>query len=269
MNKTFFFIISGIHMQTQAQAHTGRLKELKQREFYRALAFRRQKRQREERRRERGFRRPRQKQKEERAPGSGPMFRSTTVAVEPANATGSPGLRRESWVDFHTRASASSSTSLAPDPQSQLMEPFLSLNPSLATNLINSTTHWDYHLAPVAPVATVFSTMSGAGPSRDDGGIGTQASVANGTGPQHSVSSETGNGASTCAADKPFCQVQSRDGTTVLLWPTEMISFTKTSPSISFSVNPLFYDFRAHARAKEADHNGRDVAVEEEAGKAK
>lgn len=50
---------------------------------------------------------------------------------------------------------------------------------------------------------------------------------------------------------EPFCRVLSRDGTRVLLWPSEMVSYTKTSPSISFSINPLLYDFRAHNRARE------------------
>lgn len=50
---------------------------------------------------------------------------------------------------------------------------------------------------------------------------------------------------------EPFCRVQSRDGSRVLLWPSEMVSYTKTSPSISYSINPLLYDFRAHNRAKE------------------
>lgn len=50
---------------------------------------------------------------------------------------------------------------------------------------------------------------------------------------------------------EPFCHVQSRDGSRVLLWPSEMVSYTKTSPSISYSINPLLYDFRAHNRARE------------------
>ncbi|AWP14578.1 putative zinc finger protein 804A [Scophthalmus maximus] len=48
---------------------------------------------------------------------------------------------------------------------------------------------------------------------------------------------------------EPFCPVLSRDGGRVLLWPSEMVRYTKTSPSISYSVNPLLYDFRAHNRA--------------------
>lgn len=50
---------------------------------------------------------------------------------------------------------------------------------------------------------------------------------------------------------EPFCRVLSRDSSRVLLWPSEMVSYTKTSPSISYSINPLLYDFRAHNRAKE------------------
>lgn len=50
---------------------------------------------------------------------------------------------------------------------------------------------------------------------------------------------------------EPFCRVMSRDGRRVLLWPTEMVNYTRTSPSVSYSVNPLLYDFRAHNKAKE------------------
>lgn len=58
---------------------------------------------------------------------------------------------------------------------------------------------------------------------------------------------------------EPFYHVQSRDGSRVLLWPSEMVSYTKISPSISYSINPLLYDFRAHNRAKEGgkDKKGR------------
>lgn len=49
---------------------------------------------------------------------------------------------------------------------------------------------------------------------------------------------------------EPFCPVLSRDGGRVLLWPSEMVRHTRTSPSLSYSVNPLLYDFRAHARGR-------------------
>lgn len=67
---------------------------------------------------------------------------------------------------------------------------------------------------------------------------------------------------------EPFYRVQSRDGSRVLLWPSEMVSYTKISPSISYSINPLLYDFKAHNRAKEGgkDKKGR---LEEESKRIK
>ncbi|KAM8851988.1 LOW QUALITY PROTEIN: uncharacterized protein ACB058_011051 [Synchiropus picturatus] len=49
---------------------------------------------------------------------------------------------------------------------------------------------------------------------------------------------------------EPFCPVLSRDGSRVLLWPSEMLSHTKASPPVSYSINPLLYDFRAHNKAR-------------------
>ncbi|CAL8348304.1 unnamed protein product [Boreogadus saida] len=57
------------HINSYDHHHKQRLKELRQREFYRALACRRQRRLREERRRQRSFRRPRHLQNEERRGG--------------------------------------------------------------------------------------------------------------------------------------------------------------------------------------------------------
>ncbi|KAJ4923936.1 hypothetical protein JOQ06_028191, partial [Pogonophryne albipinna] len=62
---------------------------------------------------------------------------------------------------------------------------------------------------------------------------------------------------------EPFCRVLSRDGTRVFLWPSEMLSFTKTSPSISFSINPLLYDFRAHNRARDGGEGRKKRGSEE------
>ncbi|XP_048835603.1 zinc finger protein 804A isoform X2 [Brienomyrus brachyistius] len=44
---------------------------------------------------------------------------------------------------------------------------------------------------------------------------------------------------------QPFCSVLSRDGSTVLPWPSEMLTFTRTEPSLSYSCNPLHFDFKA------------------------
>ncbi|NXA15630.1 Z804B protein, partial [Sapayoa aenigma] len=42
----------------------------------------------------------------------------------------------------------------------------------------------------------------------------------------------------------PFLHVMSKDGTTALQWPTELLLFTKTEPCISYGCNPLYFDFR-------------------------
>ncbi|XP_009081088.1 PREDICTED: zinc finger protein 804B, partial [Acanthisitta chloris] len=42
----------------------------------------------------------------------------------------------------------------------------------------------------------------------------------------------------------PFLHVVSKDGTTALQWPTELLLFTKTEPCISYGCNPLYFDFR-------------------------
>ncbi|XP_072246661.1 uncharacterized protein [Leuresthes tenuis] len=123
------------HINSYDHHHKQRLKELKQREFYRALACRRQRRRKEEKKEERALKRLHQhdeKRTGECAPGSGPMFRSTTVAVDPANQS-RPDFERN-WADFH-----SSSASLGTKPQTQLIQPFLPLE----TGLLSST-QWAY-----------------------------------------------------------------------------------------------------------------------------
>ncbi|XP_019715977.1 uncharacterized protein LOC109510239 isoform X2 [Hippocampus comes] len=65
---------------------------------------------------------------------------------------------------------------------------------------------------------------------------------------------------------EPFCPVLSRDGSRVLLWPSEMVRRTRTSPSLSYGVNPLLYDFRAHARGRGQAAGGIKSAVIKRAG---
>ncbi|XP_055493811.1 zinc finger protein 804A [Leucoraja erinacea] len=45
--------------------------------------------------------------------------------------------------------------------------------------------------------------------------------------------------------DAPFFPVISKDESTVLQWPSEMLHFTSTQPSITFCCNPLYFDFRS------------------------
>ncbi|KAK6325082.1 hypothetical protein J4Q44_G00044240 [Coregonus suidteri] len=58
---------------------------------------------------------------------------------------------------------------------------------------------------------------------------------------------------------KPFCSILSRDGRTVLQWPSEMLTFTRTNPSISYSCNPLHFDFRAPTKSTGCRVVERDV----------
>ncbi|XP_078129907.1 uncharacterized protein LOC144532845 [Sander vitreus] len=124
------------HINSYDHHHKQRLKELKQREFYRALACRRQRRRREEKRELRRLQKHEERRTGECAPGSGPMFRSTTVAVEPANQTRPDSV--QNWGDNNT-----SSAPLGTNPQTPLIQPFLPLDPALETRLL-SNTQWAY-----------------------------------------------------------------------------------------------------------------------------
>ncbi|CAM4533414.1 unnamed protein product [Caretta caretta] len=56
----------------------------------------------------------------------------------------------------------------------------------------------------------------------------------------------------------PFLHVLSKDGSTALQWPTELLLFTKTAPCISYGCNPLYFDFRLslnHRDRKERETN--------------
>ncbi|XP_037320971.2 zinc finger protein 804A [Pungitius pungitius] len=121
------------HINSHDHHHKQRLKELKQREFYRALSCRRQRRRREEKREERALRRLRKHEERrtgECAPGSGPMFRSTTVAVEPANQTKPESV--QDWDGVHCAGAA-----LGTKLQTQLTRPSLPLDPALRSRLLS------------------------------------------------------------------------------------------------------------------------------------
>ncbi|KAJ8364635.1 hypothetical protein SKAU_G00134660 [Synaphobranchus kaupii] len=42
----------------------------------------------------------------------------------------------------------------------------------------------------------------------------------------------------------PFFPVLSKDESTTLQWPTELLEFTQAQPSLSYSCNPLYFDFK-------------------------
>nr|XP_040034702.1 uncharacterized protein LOC120820700 isoform X1 [Gasterosteus aculeatus aculeatus] len=127
------------HINSHDHHHKQRLKELKQREFYRALSCRRQRRRREEKREERALRRLRKHEERrtgECAPGSGPMFRSTTVAVEPANQSRPEFV--QNWDGVHYGGA-----SLGTKPQTQATRPFLPLDPALESRLLGDA-QWPF-----------------------------------------------------------------------------------------------------------------------------
>ncbi|NXT64266.1 Z804A protein, partial [Chaetops frenatus] len=63
--------------------------------------------------------------------------------------------------------------------------------------------------------------------------------------------SEEGSGAPKSKPDlckrpcQPFVPVLSKYGSNILQWPSEMLVYTSTDPSISYSCNPLYFDFKS------------------------
>uniref|UniRef100_A0A452UR52 Zinc finger protein 804A n=1 Tax=Ursus maritimus TaxID=29073 RepID=A0A452UR52_URSMA len=54
---------------------------------------------------------------------------------------------------------------------------------------------------------------------------------------------------------EPFVPVLNKDGSTILQWPSEMLIYTTTQPSISYSCNPLCFDFKATKLNSSLDKN--------------
>ncbi|CAI9545309.1 unnamed protein product, partial [Staurois parvus] len=50
--------------------------------------------------------------------------------------------------------------------------------------------------------------------------------------------------------NKDFLPVQSKNGSKIFQWPSEMMMYTCTQPSISYSCNPLHFDFRLSKEKK-------------------
>ncbi|XP_054825863.1 zinc finger protein 804A [Eublepharis macularius] len=54
---------------------------------------------------------------------------------------------------------------------------------------------------------------------------------------------------------EPFVPVLNKHGSTILQWPSEMLSYTNTEPSISYSCNPLCFDFRSSRASESLERN--------------
>uniref|UniRef100_A0A671MGF8 Zinc finger protein 804A-like n=1 Tax=Sinocyclocheilus anshuiensis TaxID=1608454 RepID=A0A671MGF8_9TELE len=64
---------------------------------------------------------------------------------------------------------------------------------------------------------------------------------------------------------QPFFSVLSRDGNTIFQWPSEMVTFTRAEPSLSFSCNPLHFDFkRSRIRRSAVTHEMTEPKTDEE-----
>ncbi|XP_043824544.1 zinc finger protein 804B [Dromiciops gliroides] len=58
----------------------------------------------------------------------------------------------------------------------------------------------------------------------------------------------------------PFLHVLSKDGSTSLQWPTELLLFTKTKPCLSYGCNPLYFDFKHSRNTKAANKQSEENA---------
>ncbi|XP_062389612.1 zinc finger protein 804A [Sardina pilchardus] len=64
---------------------------------------------------------------------------------------------------------------------------------------------------------------------------------------------------------QPFFSVRSRDGNTIFQWPSEMLTFTKAGPPLSYSCNPLHFDFKgSHNRAPGDPRQDAETKTDEE-----
>ncbi|XP_036395470.1 G patch domain-containing protein 8 [Megalops cyprinoides] len=62
-----------------------------------------------------------------------------------------------------------------------------------------------------------------------------------------------------------FVNVLSKDGSTTLKWPTELLLYTKSEPYVSYSCNPLYFDFK-HSRNKHKSNKSTRVAGPDHCG---
>ncbi|NWI88938.1 GPTC8 protein, partial [Pitta sordida] len=61
----------------------------------------------------------------------------------------------------------------------------------------------------------------------------------------------------------PFFPVLSKDESTTLQWPSELLIFTKAEPSVSYSCNPLYFDFKS---SRNKDGKGRGAEKSKDSG---
>ncbi|CAI9597864.1 unnamed protein product [Staurois parvus] len=85
--------------------------------------------------------------------------------------------------------------------------------------------------------------------------------------PTHSLGESVNT--NTQAKALSFLSVLSKDGNTILQWPTELVLFTKTQPSISYACNPLYFDFKCSQKIKTRTSKERAAQSKEQNGECK
>ncbi|MCJ8732956.1 hypothetical protein PDJAM_G00217490 [Pangasius djambal] len=302
------------HINSYDHAHKQRLKELKQREFARNVASKLRK---DEQKQERALRRLHKLAEQRRevqcsAPGSGPMFKSTTVAVENFNKScfmdkeenqniaeqetesqipwpyrekaKKQTLRRKIAFSFSfpKRASLKLESSAAVFCESTEEKKLIKYDTEVMTHQKSSTKSSlndampasdlcaflvyseDRSVSPISHFPTVpgssdlslDSEESNIPENKEDSG---QEESTTSDAPQptscdvNSFQSQEKDNACLRRPSQPFISVVGRDGKTIFQWPSEMVCVTKTEPSISFSCNPLHFDFRGSQFRKSPD----------------
>lgn len=261
------------HTSSYDHHHRQRLKELKQREFYRLLGSRRHRRGKEQSQHS-------VKGHSHSVAGLGPMFRSTTVALDGSeddqevlsSHIKEPVTSQWSHAQWLSCRSGEQDLSTVVQPRHRTHNNQPSCTPS-GTNTHMSTSAHLWSRTQVRPVcfslpkrcstlchqsAAVFLQTSKESITKKPNNVDLiNSSVGTGNPvneayddlkqTQEKSKTHLDNSKSTLLhrPKEPFYRVLSRDSATVLLWPSEMVSYTRTSPSISFSVNPLLHNFRA------------------------
>ncbi|KAI5106721.1 zinc finger protein 804A, partial [Silurus meridionalis] len=301
------------HINSYDHAHKQRLKELKQREFARNVASKLRK---DEQKQERALRRlhklAEQRREVQCAPGSGPMFKSTTVAVESLNKscfmekdenqniaeqetesqiswpyrgiTKKQTLRQKIAFSFSfpKRASLKLESSAAVFCESTEEKKLINYNTEMVTHQKSSSKSALNDAMPqsdlcaflvysedrsVSPISHFTAVPGGSDLSLDleesnipenkeDNGQ-EESTISNAPQPMscevNSFQSQEKDNTSLRRPSQPFISVVGRDGKTIFQWPSEMVYFTKTEPSISFGCNPLHFDFRGSQFRKSTD----------------
>lgn len=244
------------------------------------------------------------------APGSGPMFKSTTVAVESFNKScfmdkeeniaeqetesqipwpyrgkaKKQSLRRKIAFSFSfpKRASLKLESSAAVFCESTDEKKLIKYDTEMITHQKSSTKSSLNDAMPASDLCAFlvysedrsvspinhFPTVPGSSDLSLDSEESNIAENKEDSGQEESTVSDAPQPTS-CAVDsfqsqekdntclkrpsQPFISVMGRDGKTIFQWPSEMVCFTKAEPSISFSCNPLHFDFRGSQFRKSPD----------------